>query len=792
MSKDIVDVALDGVTDYLGFERIALEVLEQQGVTDLVPLGGRADGGRDGVREQRFSRTHERAVTVVQVTTQLDSVAKVSDTITRLDEERIPFNNLTFVTSREVSGKDYDQIMAMCNRRGIGCTIVDRKVLHSTLSRYDNGTFHRVFPNFEQQFKELIAARREETPPREALLRTAVAFFASHEGAAARTAVVRNLTLLLLLHSGKEEASGADLATLQRELLPNAVAIPGDQLDAALGWLAEHGMAERVTSGAFRPTVAAQERMVASEAAAERLATRLGEAVVRSVRESARVPVSDQDAIRIARNAANGVRQFLRFYGLEAVNQIVGRAGTPTSGFVAGDAVDKALAADLGAPLAAATRAAVAELLSNPSNEEAESLRSLALGYLGACLIQTDPAVRELQATKLRTKSFILDTDFLLDCVCASRPEQRASLGLVHALASAGATLIVADECIEEVISHSDSSLGAFSALRERLISLPEAYVRENVGNVFVQGYYYSIKSGFRGTFARYMRNYKDSDNPRRFARSLILDTLGNDLKLGPVAELLECRPDRTKVASAEAVFYEMSKNAKGAAFRSDENSYKLATVDAQLYCCISDYCSRSAKSESNEALYANAYVVGSSRRFAKAAVSLGDADHFSVSPTALQGVLMLLGLTDPVEPKDFVSLFENRFLQEAVSESWTDVQALVDLGIDLSGVSVTRLTLDFEDGLHRSLTAYSSIVERADEPSAPQELADLVAEVMEFGYHTSLTSAEVFTRLSKAEAEAAEAKAKVAALEAQLRQTASGAAAHPPRKLLGRRLKRK
>ena len=52
--------------------------------------------------------------------------------------------------------------------------------------------------------------------------------------------------------------------------------------------------------------------------------------------------------------------------------------------------------------------------MANPNEEEAEALRAYACGYIGASLIEVNPAVREFQITRLQEKVFVLDTDFLV------------------------------------------------------------------------------------------------------------------------------------------------------------------------------------------------------------------------------------------------------------------------------------------------------------------------------------------------------------------------------------------
>ena len=50
MGFDIVEIALDYMTDAVRFEKLAAEVMRREGYHDIKPLGGVADPGRIRVK----------------------------------------------------------------------------------------------------------------------------------------------------------------------------------------------------------------------------------------------------------------------------------------------------------------------------------------------------------------------------------------------------------------------------------------------------------------------------------------------------------------------------------------------------------------------------------------------------------------------------------------------------------------------------------------------------------------------------------------------------------------------
>ena len=54
MSLDAIELALDRMTDFTGFERLATELMYLEGWYDIKPLGGTGDMGQDAVSERFF------------------------------------------------------------------------------------------------------------------------------------------------------------------------------------------------------------------------------------------------------------------------------------------------------------------------------------------------------------------------------------------------------------------------------------------------------------------------------------------------------------------------------------------------------------------------------------------------------------------------------------------------------------------------------------------------------------------------------------------------------------------
>jgi len=105
MSLDVVEIALDRLTDWSTFEKLASEIMRDEGYPDIRPLGGVHDGGEDAAVERYFEATGRRFRVVFQYTLRSDVSVKLDDTIRRLETSGAQFQKLVIVTSAQISSE---------------------------------------------------------------------------------------------------------------------------------------------------------------------------------------------------------------------------------------------------------------------------------------------------------------------------------------------------------------------------------------------------------------------------------------------------------------------------------------------------------------------------------------------------------------------------------------------------------------------------------------------------------------------------------------------------------------
>lgn len=751
MSLDIVEIALDRLTDFADFERLATEVMQNEGYPDIKPLGGYRDSGRDAVVETFYELTRRRR-TIFQFTSQETVKSKLESTIKRLAETGQEYSTLVLVTTNRITAERQDELQRVARDADISLEIFDRKTLVARLSNFQNGLFHRHFPNIQQQVLEMSAARPKESFSSEELLRASRAFVMSDEADRARRGIIRELTLALLLHERTNATTVSGLVALSKDVLPQMDPLEPSQVKSALDALTKDDLVKHV-DGWYAPTAKAIERSLASASADSRGLIGLASDVADRVSDAARGNLAENERRLIERNAVGALQELFRLYGLDTSSQILGRTATQNGSY---DRIVAVAERDLSPAVSRATVAALGDLVSHPNDEQAEILAQTALGFLGAAVMQVDPAVRELQRTRLRGKIFILDTDFLVQCVIRDLPQFAPSIDLVRDLLSIGTRVIVPWECVSEAASHAGRMGNVMSFFGANFEELQPSQVEDKVNNAFAKGWWYFRKrTGSTSGYSTYLANYYEGSAPSQFMAEVVRSTLPKGVEIGDVDRLLGVSPPTERVAAIEVELRTLIKNSHKSTYRDDAEIESLASVDAHLHAAASMY----GRAESSGALGKSCYLLTSSLRFIRAQRKLGARDEISVRPNTLAGLLRLVG-ESKIAARDFVQLFDNPFLQRAVAVSWDDVRGLLELGVRISTVTSPRLAWDIEMGLHDRLSALHELETRASEGRAAESaVSDEYVHTLDFahahGYLARPVVNEVLAELNQAKAAA-------------------------------------
>ena len=750
MSLDIVELALDRMTDFIAFERVATELMYLEGWYDIKPLGGTADMGQDAVSERFFGRAGSQR-TVFQYTLQLYLPGKVTATIEKLRANEIDFFELIVVTPHDISSETQIKMQrAARSEHNVSLNIFDRKTLLSRLADLENGIFHRHFPNIEAQVDDIVRSATRAAIPQQKLERTllqvSLALTLRPGVLRVRKSLFDHFVLAVLLDDKGQSVQLDVLAQRCAEALRADASLPVAQVDAAVARLVKSGL-----------VLQTEESVRASERAVVEVATstsRISEAtdtfaadILATLNEARRQRVADADAARIVRNIRAALLEIARSRAATVGGAEPSDSEVPTI-------VRRQLDSDIGDLL----DAALADALRAPTESQAETIAHWTQAYVGLALMGLDPVLNDFQASRFSAKTFLLDTDIVLEAIVTDGTRSSAILDVLSSLTQRGCRLLVPESVVDECVEHAARSEVTYRFFGNGLMQLAPAAVEERVWNAFVTGYYYAVvgrRIAKSVTYREYLANFYEEKTPSQFFSAVITDVLPGEVEIVPIDFGSSRRLDDADVDRlADALQQDLAERSKKARYRTTDEERALARTDATLYLSALSM-NPTDQTAYQRVLGGTCYLLTETARYERVAQSVGISTKVTVRPSTLAGILSFVG--PAINSTEFVQLFDNPLLDRAVSAVWTDMEKLMRSGVDLRAKNLARLRFDFDHALHERLTALESAVdaEQRDskaEASSDERFMELIESAAGRGYRLIPEVAAIRDRIGSGE----------------------------------------
>jgi len=724
---DMINIALDYFTDDKLFESLASEIMRDEGYPNINPIGGLNDMGVDAAQDKFY--LHEgRSRIVFQYTLQEYLCDKINETIKKLAKHDISYHELVIVSKRSISAERQRSLIETARKNhDVSLRIFERKTIANRLANTENRIFDRYFSNIEKQFADLTAKH----PPllsgegssllEISMLKSSIAFTFNKDAPRARKSIFDFLTLGLLLEQPSEYVPVAKLRE-RYGITTGKIQPPENQVRVSLSRLTEIAFIEW-RGDSVRPSKRALETIDGSTAWANDATHSLISDIVDEVCQISKEKISQEDKLKIERNIQNVFVLLFRLSGIEIANQVLkDRFPGPVYLESMHDFVAKAkrqLPNNLGELLISV----ISQRLATPSAEQARTLTDWSLAYIGVTVMNLDPNLKEFQATRLAKKTFVLDTDFILDCLVQECPHSRIYLELVKSCVSLGSKVIIPESCLEECIKHADLSPRTFNHFGRKLLSFSEEVVHEKVWNIFAKGYYFGVTSGRiprTMTFEKYLQNYYLPSSPMKFMKEVVGTYFPAGTEILNPATLLSREIPEELVIKLRDELSRVLTQSKKAEYRTPDMIRDLADTDARLF-LSTFYLNGEEPNSGANVLGGSYYLVTSSGRYLRAARKIELRDVITTRPQSLVALLDLIGNIELTGP-EFVSLFENPLLTHAVEQSWSDVEVLIDSGIELTGKSIPKLRYDLDQELHGHIVAFCEAESQAEEATEVSE----------------------------------------------------------------------
>lgn len=427
----------------------------------------------------------------------------------------------------------------------------------------------------------------------------------------------------------------------------------------------------------------------------------LMDGLIKSVAQEYGKTPSLDEVNKLTENIENTFNLYFRMYGLNYVLSPTGvkQDTKPLDEEDLIDATKKGLNEDLGNALLQV----LSNLIENPDNKQTATLMLWVKTIVGLQVMQLDPQLSQLESNKLKNKNFVLDTDFLLYCLCTNCPQSKLYRQLIKALRKAGSELIVPNEVCVEIVKHAQCAESNYHYYKNRLESVDKAVVEKMANNIFVKDYCLAkFEDNTLTTLKKYLHDkYLSDKDPLGFIKDVIRDELRIEPKiddyLNIATEYLYYQDDLTQR------ILERTRKSEKDKMRSDEETKSIAETDSKLYLGVLSLNKDDMLEEGSGMLDANTYLVTYTTKGIKSAREIGLNDSFVTRPELLLNLLSEIGEFD--DNKNFVNLFDNPFLAHIIDQNWDIIRKLSETGVDLRSKSLTRLNRDLGEVVHRYLT---------------------------------------------------------------------------------------
>lgn len=742
MSSDIVEIALAKFTDGSLFEKLACEIMRDEGYHDIKRIGTSGDFGMDAA-EDVFYDQRGPYKTIFQFTLEDYVLGKLRDTVEKLRRNEIDFQELVLVTRSSLSPRRQENLRKTARKEyGVTANCFEWGTILNRLSDYSNGIFHRHFPDIDKQLAQMHMAKpvfHDSDNAREiAMLRTAIAFGANPASSTTRKSMFDQMVLAIV---ESIDAVGLTLEEVSQSL-SEILRVEPFQLSQVAASIDRLGPDIVCEDGRYSVTAEHEVRVDVATTRINSVTESLISDVVEDVCTTSNQTVSLNDRRRLERNAKDVLRELFRLNCLPLAN-----IATPGSSpeMIPPQAVTGLL--DLSkrhtlAKLGELLLATLANVLSHPTPDQARVLAGWARIYLGVALMNLDPTCRECQVTRLSAKLFILDTDMVLAAIVRENPTFNVYRALIEKLVGLGVHVVVPRAVIVECANHAGRSARTCNYHKDRLLQMTPAVVVARVRNLFVRSYYRGITENLiprNWTYQKFLDNYYDYTDPTGFVTSLLESVLPSAVEIVDLDTLLHQPLQEKALETTTEKMREIMRRRQVADRRTEEDKQLLARNDAKLMLTSLQLNTHGLSDSSKRILWAQCYIVTNSTRYMLAASELELRNVVSTTPEHL--IALVENLTGPVaSDRELIQLLENPLLTHVVNKMWPDLERMLAQGIALTGKSLVRLRRDLDATLHDQLAAVEEQDRLTDEEAdsaveAGGDYVELISSAEQLGY---------------------------------------------------------
>lgn len=702
MSYDLVEFALEKYTDFTLFERLATEIMMDQGYSSIIPLGGVFDEGQDAIYEKHYIGEGVFR-TVFQYSLQENVADKVIKTIEKLRVNGIEYQKLIIVTSRVFTA----QQQITLNKNALSdynkdLEIYDRERIIPIIADSQSGLMARYFPDIKKQIDIYYGDQKDDISETKesSFLKTCSIFYYDKDAEIVRKNFIDKLIIEILALSSRPVSGIPELVTIINTKI-TARAVDDSQVSNAIVRLRNIGAISE-TNGI---SLSSGKRMEIGniESKLKQNVNALISDITTTLRNTSGSKISREEEGYIRANSLRVIVACFRQYGYEIAKQLTeGSKIRQVLDINDGEFLECAKN-NLSDKLGRLLLAAIAEVFFEPNDEQYIILSDMCRSYLASVILSIDPVLAEFQITRFAKKTFILDTDFVLDTINEYCPQRSKNLKTLESLLSMDCRIVIPRNCILECINHARISDRTYNHFYDTLLSLPPELVEQHVWNVFVKGYYYFRKANTNSkiSFLEYKNNYYEVGSEYAFMLDVVKSMMPTKINIVEQKDLIDEQIEQVEIKKLGDTIYEIMKDSRKAKYRTEDEMRDIAYLDAELY-LIALKINAQDESEQSGLLSQSAYIISESNRYIKAVSRIDKYKNIVIRSYSIYSLLRLIGSVK--KPRNEMDTLADPLLSKIVSDIWDDVERIIKNGIRLDNMSITRLRWDLDGKIHDRL----------------------------------------------------------------------------------------
>jgi len=733
---DYVEIALDNYTDFVKFERLAIEIMAREGYPHIKKIGGVHDDGIDA--EVVYYSDKETETIVFQFSIQKDIQKKVLDTIEKLRESKVKFSELIIVTKNTVNNiEEIRKKVRQTFNKKINLEIYEKTTFIKILS-LNKILMLRYFPDIKSQLindlfeKDTIFSESSEEKLTTSLIKCSLLFTFNKDISHHRKTIFDNTVLAIIVD--KKECEIVDIA---KEFdLRFHKTIPYEQLIASIERIHKLKLIDP-GENKIKPAQVAAERIQGHVETINNQTIELIEEIINKVSVKYENKIDRKLELLLAYNIKKALSLFFRLYGLD-YSQNTGDTIITLPAFKIDSEFDiiKLTKDQLPPILGDILVYCLGETIKKPTVQQAIVLANWAKAFIGVQIMGLDPLLKEFQISNLKEKVFLLDTDFVLFCMTDFCPQSSIYKKLLFQISQIGCQIIIPEDVIIEVLRHAEFSVRNYAYFRNTFTIVDEVIIEEKVQNIFVKDFYFAnyIHGKHYKGFKEYLDNYYEPTSPFEFIQKVIKQKLKVKLSIKKIEQIITDPIPAETLDQLTGVIYDETIKTFKSFYRTEDENKTIARTDALLYLTVK-MLNKDAPHDKSGILIGTHYLMTSSTRSVRCAKKIGINAEIIVKPHNLVSLFNEVGLFETTV-EEVVNLFENPFLVEVIDNNWEHIKPLVDAGVDLQNVDITRLSWTLDETIHKYLLEDVILIDEGlPEPrQKPQEEKQLsVDEFIDF-----------------------------------------------------------